>query len=59
MNQPIFRNGKGQIVGGIKEWFNDEDESWFDYKVDKDDVIFPVHNQYECSEVTIWNLKDK
>jgi hypothetical protein len=59
MNQPIFRNGKGQIVGGINEWFNHEDESYFDFKVDKDDVIFPRHNQYESSEVKTWNLKDK
>jgi hypothetical protein len=59
MNQPIFRDGKGRIVGGINEWFNDEDESYFDFKVDKDDVRFPVHNQYECSDVKISNIYDK
>lgn len=58
MNQPLFRDELGRIVGVLdKEWFSNDDEFYVDYRVEE--VRFPVHNQYECSEVTTWNLNDK
>jgi hypothetical protein len=56
MNQPIFRNGKGQIIGGIYEWFNDEDEFWFDHK--EDDVRFPEYKGDRNGEVKTYHISE-
>lgn len=58
MNQPLFRDELGRIVGVLdKEWFSNDDEFYVDYKVD--DVRFPEYKGDRNGEVTIWNLKDK
>jgi hypothetical protein len=57
MNQPLFRDGKGRIVGGINEWFTNEDDHYVDYK--ERDVRYPEHKGNLNGEVTVWNLNDK
>jgi hypothetical protein len=52
----VSRDGVGRFQGGLSEYWNDESEVWVDYK--ERDLTFPIHNQYQSSEVTVWNLKD-
>jgi hypothetical protein len=56
MNQPIFRDGTGRIVGGINEWFNDEDESYFDYK--ETNVRFPEYKGDRNGEVKTYHISE-
>jgi hypothetical protein len=52
----VSRDGVGRFQGGLSEYWNDESEVWVDYK--ERDLTFPIHNQYQSSEVNVSNLKD-
>jgi hypothetical protein len=51
MKNTIIRESNGRILGRLDEFWNDEDDNYFDHKVDE--LYFPNHNQYDASPVTI------
>jgi hypothetical protein len=58
MNQPIFRDGLGRVVGTMDEWFTDENESYFDYKVKGFDVRFPEYKGDRNGEVKTYHISE-
>jgi hypothetical protein len=56
MNQPIFRDGLGRVVGTMDEWFTDENESYFDFK--EEDVIFPEYKGDRNGEVKTYHISE-
>jgi hypothetical protein len=57
LKNAIIRDGMGRILGSVNDYWNDEDESYFDYK--ETHIMYPRHDHGKSSPVTTWNLNDK
>jgi hypothetical protein len=56
VKQQLVRDGAGRILGTVGDYWNDEDDSYFDYK--ERDLMFPIHSQTKCSEVTTYHISE-
>lgn len=57
MKQQLVRDALGRIQGSVADYYFDNDEVWEDYK--EDELLFPQHNQYDASPVTISYINKK
>jgi hypothetical protein len=56
MRNGIVRDELGRVMGSVKDYWNDENESYHDFK--EAELVFPRHDQGRVAPVTTWNLND-
>jgi hypothetical protein len=56
MRQQLVRDGMGRILGSVNDYWDDEDESYFDYK--ESHITYPRHDHGKSSPVTTFHISE-